>query len=298
MIYEKDVRRYLALALLTIFCFMGQGHVHSNENGVTMFSEKDVLEEFDLAFTGIASDFYPLRNDNSILYNFFPDLEFGYCEIAGSKMHLYSDSLQWAVVFEISGYQNRRTSAEAQLIYIGNCINYVIESYEGRTYISNSKDVVFITSSEFERIENQNGEELEIFELIAGDTKTIQVFDKNVPFESDHTIYEDIGIKIRSQSNPDNLIGFGDFVRFLHETTPEKICVREEDIRTNIPSNLQKIMTIENFHYESFYDKVNLPSMQETYQLVAKVLVSCDSAEWKPTTPPNNSWKNWESGNM
>ena len=57
-------------------------------------------------------------------------------------------------------------------------------------------------------------------------------------------------------------------------------------------------MTINEFHYESFYKKENLPSRQECYQLIAKVLVTKDTTKWKPTLKPNNSWKNWSSGNL
>jgi len=57
-------------------------------------------------------------------------------------------------------------------------------------------------------------------------------------------------------------------------------------------------MTIDEFHFVSVYQKSNPPSQQETYKLLAKILVTRDTANWKPTQKPNNSWKNWESGNL
>jgi len=57
-------------------------------------------------------------------------------------------------------------------------------------------------------------------------------------------------------------------------------------------------MTIEEFHFVSAYDKANPPSQQETYKLLAKVLVTEDTTNWKPMQTPNNSWKNWESGTL
>ena len=49
---------------------------------------------------------------------------------------------------------------------------------------------------------------------------------------------------------------------------------------------------------EDYYDKENPPSTQETYQLIAKVLVTQDASFWQPKNEPNNHWSNWESGNL
>ncbi len=35
------------------------------------------------------------------------------------------------------------------------------------------------------------------------------------------------------------------------------------------------------------------PSENETYKLIADILVTKDTAKWKPTLPPNNDWRNW-----
>jgi hypothetical protein len=53
-------------------------------------------------------------------------------------------------------------------------------------------------------------------------------------------------------------------------------------------------MTIGNFYYGPNV----LPSKQEVYKLIAKVLTSKNKSCWRPTLPANNSWKNWESGNF
>lgn len=62
--------------------------------------------------------------------------------------------------------------------------------------------------------------------------------------------------------------------------------------------DLPKLMTINSFHYHSVYDKSVPPSTQETYKLIARVLVTRDTMNWKPTQKPNNHWTNWESGNL
>jgi len=262
------------------------------------FKETEILEQLDLAFNGTPSKYYPTGRPQDIKYNFFLDLEHGYCVAAGSRIHLYADSTRWAIVFEKSGYQNRGTSAEIELTYIGNCIDYPIDEYPERNYIANFSRITLIDPFEFERIENKIGLEMETFELIGQDVKEIKIRNKNVPFDNDYKNYEKVGIKIRDYDNSKKLIGFGDLIRYLHETNPTLISATENEIREHIPNDIPKLMTIDEFHFESVYEKENLPSEQETYQLLAKILVTKDTANWKPTQETNNSWKNWESGNL
>ena len=263
-----------------------------------VFTDKEILEQLDLAFNGQPSQYYPAIRPKDIKYNFFLDLEHGYCETAGNRIHLYADSTRWAIVFEKSGYQNRGTSAEIELDYIGNCIDYPVDKYPERNYVTNAGRVILIDPTEFERIENKEGEEMETFELIGQNIKEIKVRDKFIPFDNNYKSYEKVGIKIRDYDNPKKLIAFEDFIRFLNETNPKIISATETDIKQHIPKNIPKLMTINDFHFVSAYDKTNPPSNQETYQLIAKVLLTRDTANWKPTQKANNHWTNWESGNL
>lgn len=251
-----------------------------------------------MAFNSLPGKYFPHIEPQEIKYNFFLDLEHGYCETAGSRIHLYADSQRWAVVFEKSGYQNRGTSADIELDYIGNCVEYLIESHNGRKYISNSSWIVLITPDEFQRIENKEETDMETFELIAPQTEAVKVRDQLVPFDRTHRNYEKLGIKMRDYENPQKLVAFEDLVRYLHETKPLLISAKEEEIQQFLPKDIPKIMTIEAFHFTSFYDKGNPPSQQETYRLIAKVLTTRDKTDWKPTLKPNNHWSNWESGNL
>lgn len=269
-----------------------------NDEKQMIFTETEILEQLDMAFNGVPSKYYPAGSPEDIKYNFFLDLEHGYCETAGSRIHLYADTTRWVIVFEKSGYQTRENSAEIELNYIGNCIDYPIEKYPERSYISNSSHITLIEPEEFERIENKEGAEIETVELIGDNIKKIKIRDKFVPFDNNYKNYEKNGISISDDENPSNLIGFGDLVRYLHETDPNVLNATEEEIDRHIPDDLPKLMTIDEFHFVSIYDKTNPPSQQETYKLISKILTTKDTANWKPTQKPNNSWKNWESGNL
>lgn len=262
------------------------------------FSEKEILEEMDLAFNNKPGRYFPPAADGDVLLNFFPDLEHGYCLTAGNRFHLYADHEHWAVVFEKSGYQNRRTTAEIELNYYGNCINWPVESGPDGNYITNSYGVMLIDSDEFGRIENREGDEMETFEMISPDTDKIRVRDTLVNFDSNYRNYEKLGIQFNEDYNPRKLIGFGDLIRYLNETDPQLISATEAEIRKVFSAEIPKLMTIDDFHFTSVFDKTIPPSGQETYRLMAKVLATGDCKEWKPVLPPNNSWRNWESGNL
>jgi hypothetical protein len=289
------------LPIITL-CFLlsCSGTIKNNLNNKRRMTvnEKEILEQLDLAFNETPNNYFPKGRPQDIKYNFFLDLEHGYCETAGNRIHLYADSTRWIIVFEKSGYQNRTTSAEIELNYFGNCVDYPVDKYHERNYITNSSRVVLIDPEEFERIENKVGDELETFELIGHEIKKIKIRDKYIPFDNDYKNYEKVGIEMRDFDNSKKLIGFGDLIRYLNETNPSLISATEVEIRKHIPKDIPKLMTINEFHFISAYEKSNPPSQQETYKLIAKVLTTRDTTYWKPAMKANNSWKNWESGNL
>ena len=289
------------LLLLILIVFLGSSGIakrnHSEVNEMK-YCESEILEQLDLAFNELPSKYYPSARPQDVKYAFFLDLEHGYFATAGSRIHLYADTVRWAIVFEKNGYFNRGTSAEIELVYIGNCIDYPVQKDEERNYITNTESIVLIDPLEFERLQNKEGQGMENFELIGQNVKEIKIRDKYIPFDNDFKNYEKLGIRLRDYENPKKLIGFGDLIRYLHETNPDLIRATNDEIRLHIPKDIPKIMTIEAFHYVSLYDKINLPSQQETYKLIAKVLTTKDTLNWKPLKQPNNNWKNWTSGNL
>jgi len=297
--FSIDVIMKCLLLIASVVLFSCSWTTEKDRKGeLKMYTEHEILHQLDLAFEGSPSEFYPQGRPQDIKYNFFLDLEHGYCETAGSRIHLYADSTRWAIVFEKSGYQNRSSTAEIELNYVGNCINYPVDKFPERNYISNSSRVILIERAEFAKIENKDGSEMETFELIGKEVKDVKVRDKVVQFESDFRKYEKFGIKVREYDNPKKLIGFGDLVRYLNETDPNLVSAREEDIKEHIPKDITKLMVIDKFHFVSAYDKSRPRSSQQLYKLIAKILVTKDTTNWRPTEKPNNHWANWESGKL
>lgn len=260
------------------------------------FTEKEILEEFDYAFYDKAGKYFPKGKQGDIKYNFFFDLEHGYFLTAGNRIHLYSDDKRWAVVFEKNGYSSKAFSFLIELNYFGNCVNYSIINYPETdySYICNSIDIPLIEYSEMERISHNN------FEAINNNIEYVNIRGNKVKIEYDKEKYKEVGINIEDNIiyYNEEIITYGNFIRYLNETNPEIIMAKENDLRKNIPSDIPKIMTIDNFHFKSIYNKEESPSQQETYKLIAKILVSKNKDLWKPYLKSNNHWSNWESGNL
>jgi hypothetical protein len=259
------------------------------------FTETEILHKLDSAFNRLLTDDYPIGNPQDIKYNFFMDLEHGYCETAGSRIHLYADQKRWAIVSEKCGYQNRGGDAEIELSYVGNCIEYVIETYSERSYITNTSNIVLISPEEYERISSKNEDD---FELISPVANSLTIRGHEVLIEQDKAKYLALGIHLKHDDNLQHLIGYGDLIRFLSDTNPAVVSATDKEIRQHIPQDIPKLMTLDQFHFSSIYDESSPPSIQETYQLIAKVLVTGDTANWKPKLKSNNHWSNWESGNL
>lgn len=264
------------------------------------FTEQEILEEFNLSYRGIDSSFYPkIENGCNIMkHNFFLDLEDGYLNIASNRIHLYGDENYWAVVFEKSGYHNRQGNSHISLQYIGNCIDYPIMQYGENIYISNNLDIELISSEEYSRICNQEGEDFDDFELISPLIEEVHIRNYTVKMEHDIKKYENLGIKVRDYENPKNWIGYEDLLRYLIEVNPASVLATDEEVKTLLTKEIPKLMTIKDYHYISNYDKdmKKLPSEQELFNIIAKVLVTRDINLFEPTLIPNNHWSNWDSG--
>jgi hypothetical protein len=261
-------------------------------------TEASILKEFDLAQKGDAGTYFPPNDGKTIRYNFFLDLEHGYFVTAGSRIYLYADSTRWAVVFEKNGYNNRGTRAEIELDYIGNCIHYPRDTFGTNLYLSNAEYVTLISGDDYDSIKNKVGTDMEKFELISADAKNVAVHGAVVPIEHDTTKYTQLGIAPRDFDNPRKLVSFDGLVRYINETNPMLLAATEKEIRKHLPNDLPKLMTLNKFHFQSVYQKDTLPSNQETYRLIAKIITYRDTLLWRPKQKPNNDWRNWNSGNL
>jgi hypothetical protein len=66
-------------------------------------------------------------------------------------------------------------------------------------------------------------------------------------------VAEKSGYHNRVDGNPRDLVSFEDLLRYYSDTGPELIMASEPEIRSHIPGDIRKIMTIDSFHFSSTY---------------------------------------------
>jgi len=281
-------RNISPLSFLLIMLLLGSCTSDENTNTKATFTQQDILHNLES----------PDLED----YHFFINLEHPYFFTASSRLTLFADKKRWAIVFEKSGYANRGFRGEIELSYFGNCLRNLKDGEDNST--SNMKTIVLIDNKEMERIEAGN------FELVGKNINTIKVRDSLFSITNDRRFYTQQGIHdtVYDHDNEEHLVDIPTLIRYLSEQHPAAFRATNEELRTCLPIDLPKLMTIDNWHHESFdvlpayalngirngyeiYGKK--PSDYETYRMIANVLATRDTTKWKPTLKPNNNWRNW-----
>lgn len=241
-------------------------------------------------------------------YHFHIDFEHPYFYTAGTRLTLFADKNRWAIVFEKSGYSTGNNCGEIELAYFGNCLQNLKSGIAGDDTTSNIKSVILINATDLEQIDDGEFEE-----LVSKSKDKIKVRDTLLSLEHDTSKYRAKNIKLQDYDNPNGLVDFPSLIRYLDEEHPAVFRATDEELRTCLPSDLPKLMQINQWHHKAYYKNKHLtspttyaveeigtkPSDYETYRMIADVLVSRDTTKWKPTLKPNNDWRNWlKAGSM
>ncbi len=236
-----------------------------------MYTREDILSDLD-------------SNPN---YEFFLDLEHGYFYTAGSRLNLFADENRWAIVFEKSGFGNRTGNAEIELNYLGNCMINPPNAGLNDQFISSVNMITIIDAEDLELIADG-------YELVSKKAETINVRGKAISIEQIIAAYQQREIVIREIQNPNRQIDFPALIRFLDEENRALFRATKNEITLFLPNDLPMIMSIDQWHHTRIYDYGGpKTSENETFQLIADILVSKDKSKWNPTLSPNNDWRYW-----
>ena len=220
--------------------------------------------------------------------------------LGASRITLFADSTRWAIVFETTDLGEY---GELVLYTFGNClVNQSKEGLHGQ-FLSNVSFFRIVSSDSYNQIVDANDTSLG---LIRKDVKSVMVRNQQLPVEQNIEKYNAKGIFIRDYSNPQNLIDYPSLVRYLEEANKDLFRATDIELRQLLPKDLPKLFVIDEWHHIDYHDPqdgVNMPygdkpSTQESYQLMADILVSKDTGKWKPTLPPKNHWKYWVEETM
>jgi len=276
---------FLSVVILTSQCELKR--TMKNKEEKIMFTQSDILKDLEDLYGPNYRKVFPA----------YGGPEF-HMKVSSNKIHLYADEYRWAIVFETIGYSTPAGNIDTELIYFGNCLQKLDKTGADDQYITN---IIFlqnlVTIDELNSISDSDG-----FELVSAQVKTIKIRNQQLPVEHDPKKYQDKGIEIFDYDNPKQLIDFTALTRYLNEEYPELFRATEEELKTCLPKDLPKLMSIDKWYHRDYFvdpsfptpEPGSRPSEYETFPLIAEVLVSKDTTRWKPSLKPNNNWRNWE----
>ncbi len=229
-------------------------------------TEEEILKTFDSSLSGTYSDFINLNH--------------GYFELANSRLSLFKDGEQWAMVFEKIGYNYRSGAPVGMEIYFfGNCLRDL--------------DVFNGQESNYDYLGVPNN----IDEVLEANGNKIIIRDSAVIIPTDLSAYKKYGIEwdFDGKNYP------GAVLKWLAEEHPDLTRATDKEVMRCIPKNLKKIMVLDEWYNEPYSksEVTTKPSNQKTFQMLAKVLVTGDTTLYKPVREPNTHWSFYpESGGL
>lgn len=212
----------------------------------------------------------------------FPMLDNGYVYPAGTKLTAYRDDKRWAIVIEAIGFSYRgggHNGISNCLHVYGNCLNYK-PGTRNENFIHPTDDA-----------NNCNTFDDEEYFYLNPACSSFILRDQTFPLYHDRELYKASGIEIEDLKK----INAFEFLRLLDELHHDKLIATDNEIRERVSSDIPKIMELRNwFHPDVINDE--LPSKNETFIQIAKVLETGNIEYYKPTQKPNTHWVNWPEG--
>ena len=209
-------------------------------------------------------------------------LDNGYVYPAGTKLTAYRDAKHWAIVIEVIGFSYRgggHNGISNCLHIYGNCLQYE-PGIRNENFIHLTDDANNCTTFDEEEYFYLNPE-----------CTTFTLREETLPLYQDRELYKNSGIEIEDTER----INAFEFLRLLDALHHDKLVATEEEIKDRIPIGLIKFIELRDWFHPDVVNK-ELPSKNETFIQIAKVLETGNIDYYKPTHCPNTSWKNWPDG--
>lgn len=279
-----------------------------------------------------------LDNSNDGYYCSFVDLGHVYSYLIDARLNVFrGDNDHWAIAVERLGYNPRAGAIVLDINYYGNCLTNLEFYNERPTNYYNIHPIDFDNFNE--TIDGESLKSDAKFWLVRGQQVALSHNKEDYTnvgielkeYEPNEISTEEVGRLVVSQ----NRDLFRATENELYKSIPtdlKKILVLDEWFHKDFQLQISPTMTDEHLRqtyefnknltglnemtFESFAQSFrqqeilnddwnreiwenNRPSCYETWQLIARVIVTNDSKQYKPTLEPNTHWSNWtDSGSM
>ncbi len=212
----------------------------------------------------------------------FPMLDNGYVYLAATRLSLYRSETDWAMVIEVFGFSPRAGQPDTHIQTFASQIQRLepIERNRDKKPHNDSHFIYPISEGEW-----QDEEQVTL------DAKSIELREQTVPLP-ELNLYETSYIELEEAPR----IQTFELCRCLAETYREQLLATAEERRIHILPDMTQILQLEEWHHPNVVYEEDRPSGSETFQQLAYVLATGDTAAYSAATPPNTHWLNWPEG--
>ena len=223
-----------------------------------------------------------------------------------SRISVFADQSHWGILIEtievstggIGHYSN------LNVVYrFGNYPSRPLGCHENRHFLLTSDGDDGPVFGEYKYFDH---------DCLNPDVRTIRIRGHIVPVPREIEVYRNKGIYLvnKGDINPSEVVRAIDrgtimvnedeispraLLRALTPEFREFFFLSEEAKQTEFLYPIPQILQLEEWRHPVMSEECILekPSHCETFQLIAKVIATCDPSEYKPTEKPNTHWSNW-----
>lgn len=222
-----------------------------------------------------------------------PILDNAYLALAATRVTLFCSASDWALVFEVFGYDTRASLPSLQVATLASRLHardpvtsYVTPEAHAKYLAENPhNDARF-----FEPVDEGDWQD-DDEQQVAQSATSLLLRGKRVAIPN-RADYAALGISLAS---PDAVFSY-ELTRALAATHRAEVLALPEELRVSVPPELVQVLQLDEWTHPDLVDES--PSDVESIRHFAQVLASGDVGAYRAVTPPNTHWSNWPNGGL
>ena len=212
----------------------------------------------------------------------FPMLDNGYYYHGDQKLSIYRNEKDWAILIEILAYNNHNDGIDGirTIAHVfGNCKGCFNDNNNFHSFASDNGIRTFLY------------DEIDYVPYLNSDAKSIRIKEAKLKIILDRQYYTEKNIELEFT----NKITAWEFMRGLIPEHSNLFWLTRKEISDKIPLELPLFMTLDNWYHPDIAN-MEKPSETETFQQLAKVIVTGDKSFYNTKEKSNTHWSNWPNG--
>jgi len=212
----------------------------------------------------------------------FPMLDNGYVYPADTRMSVYANQGNWAIIIEVLGYNPRAWQTDG----FDNCLYCFGNSLINNPGTNNLNFLFPISDGISASLFAENDPE-----IINPEAKDLKIRDNPISVTHDPEIYTKNGIVLENHPS----IHAFELLRLLSITHRNLLLATESELKARLSGEIPLILRLDEWNHPDVSGDEK-PSDNETFVLIAEMIDKLDVSIYHPSKSPNTHWSNWANG--